>query len=68
LKGLISDLIEIFNSQGKFNMKSNPEEFTFGVPLGKLLGYPTAELTITQKSINDHEYEATHKASMMYRS
>jgi ribonuclease HI len=36
---LISDLTETFDNLRKFKMKLNPEKCTFGVPLGKLLGY-----------------------------
>jgi hypothetical protein len=36
---LISDLAETFDNLRKFKMKLNPEKCTFGVPLGKLLGY-----------------------------
>jgi hypothetical protein len=35
----ISELAETFKSLRKFSMKLNPEKCTFGVPLGKLLGY-----------------------------
>jgi hypothetical protein len=38
-EGLISDLAETFDNLRKFEMKRNPEKCTFGVPLGKLLGY-----------------------------
>jgi hypothetical protein len=38
-EGLISDLAETFDNLRKFKMKLNLEKFTFGVPLGKLLGY-----------------------------
>jgi hypothetical protein len=38
-EGLISDLAETFDNLRKFKMKLNPEKCTFGVPLGKLLGY-----------------------------
>jgi hypothetical protein len=38
-EGLISDLIETFNNLRKFKMKLNPENCTFSVPSGKLLGY-----------------------------
>jgi hypothetical protein len=38
-EGLISDLGETFNNLRKFKMKLNPENCTFGVPLGKLLRY-----------------------------
>jgi hypothetical protein len=38
-EGLISDLAETFDNLRKFKMKLNPEKCTFGVPVGKLLGY-----------------------------
>jgi hypothetical protein len=38
-EGLISDPAKIFDNLRKFKMKLNPEKCTFGVPLGKLLGY-----------------------------
>jgi hypothetical protein len=38
-EGLISDLAETFDNLRKIKMKLNPEKCTFGVPLGKLLGY-----------------------------
>jgi hypothetical protein len=38
-EGLISDLAETFDNLRKFKMKLNPEKCTFGVPIGKLLGY-----------------------------
>jgi hypothetical protein len=38
-EGLISDLEETFDNLRKFKMKLNPEECTFGIPSGKLLGY-----------------------------
>jgi hypothetical protein len=38
-EGLISDLAETFDNLRKFKMNLNPEKCTFGVPLGKLLGY-----------------------------
>jgi hypothetical protein len=38
-EGLISDLAETFDNLRKFKMKLNPKKCTFGVPLGKLLGY-----------------------------
>jgi hypothetical protein len=38
-EGLISDLAETFDNLRKFKMKLNLENYTFGVPLGKLLGY-----------------------------
>jgi hypothetical protein len=38
-EGLISDPAETFDNLRKFKMKLNPEKCTFGVPLGKLLGY-----------------------------
>jgi hypothetical protein len=38
-KGLISDLAETFENLRKFKIKLNPEKCSFGVPLGKLLGY-----------------------------
>jgi hypothetical protein len=38
-EGLISDLAETFDNLRKFKMKLTPEKCTFGVPLGKLLGY-----------------------------
>jgi hypothetical protein len=38
-KGCISDLAETFDNLREFKMKLNPEKCTFGVPLGKLLGY-----------------------------
>jgi hypothetical protein len=36
---LVSDLAETFDILRKFKMRLNPEKCTFGVPLGKLLGY-----------------------------
>jgi hypothetical protein len=38
-EGLISDLAETFDNLRKFKMKLNPENCTYGVPLGKLLRY-----------------------------
>jgi hypothetical protein len=38
-EGIISDPAETFDNLRKFKMKLNPEKCTFGVPLGKLLGY-----------------------------
>jgi hypothetical protein len=38
-EGFISDLAETFDNLRKFKMVLNPEKCTFGVPLGKLLGY-----------------------------
>jgi hypothetical protein len=38
-EGLISDLAETFDNLRKFKMKLNPDKCTFGMPLGKLLGY-----------------------------
>jgi hypothetical protein len=38
-EGLISELAETFDNLRKFQMKLNLEKCTFGVPLGKLLGY-----------------------------
>jgi hypothetical protein len=38
-EGLIFDLAESFVNLRKFKIKLNPEMCTFGVPLGKLLGY-----------------------------
>jgi hypothetical protein len=38
-EGLISDLAGTFDNLRKFKMKLNPKKCTFGVPLGKLLGY-----------------------------
>jgi hypothetical protein len=38
-EGLISDPAETFDNLRKFKMKLNPKKCTFGVPLGKLLGY-----------------------------
>jgi hypothetical protein len=38
-EGLICDLAETFDNLRKFKMKLNPENCTFDVPLGKLLGY-----------------------------
>jgi hypothetical protein len=38
-EGLISNLAETFDNLKKFKMKLIPEKCTFGVPLGKLLGY-----------------------------
>jgi hypothetical protein len=60
-EGLISDLIETFNNLRKFKMKLNPENCTFSVPSGKLLGYmvsrrgvdknPEKVLTITKMKL-----------------
>jgi hypothetical protein len=36
---LISDLAVTFDNLRKFKMNLNPKKCTFGVPLGKLLGY-----------------------------
>jgi hypothetical protein len=38
-EGLISDLTKTFDNLRKFKMKLSPKKCTFGVPLGKLLGY-----------------------------
>jgi hypothetical protein len=38
-EGLISDLAETFDNLRNFKMKLNPNKCTFGVLLGKLLGY-----------------------------
>jgi hypothetical protein len=38
-EGLISDVVETFDNLRKFKIKLNPKKCTFGVPLGKLLGY-----------------------------
>jgi hypothetical protein len=40
---LISDLAETFDNLRKFKMKINPEKCTFGVPLGKLVGYMVSQ-------------------------
>jgi hypothetical protein len=40
---LITDLEETFNNLKRFNITLNPEECTFGVPRGKLLGYIISE-------------------------
>jgi hypothetical protein len=45
-EGLISDIAETFNNPRKFKMKLNPEKCTFGVPLGKLLGYMVSHRSI----------------------
>jgi hypothetical protein len=42
-EGLISDLAETFVNLRKFKMKLNPENCTFGVPSGKLLGYMVSQ-------------------------
>jgi hypothetical protein len=42
-KDLISDLAETFDNPRKFSMKLNSEKCTFGVPLGKLLGYVVSQ-------------------------
>ena len=36
---LVDDLREVFDSLDKFNIKLNPTKCTFGVPVGKLLGF-----------------------------
>jgi hypothetical protein len=36
---LIVNLEETFNNLRRFNIKLNPEKYTFEVPRGKLLGY-----------------------------
>jgi hypothetical protein len=38
-EGLSSYLAKTFDNLRNFRMKLNPEKCTFGVPLGKLLGY-----------------------------
>jgi hypothetical protein len=38
-EGLISDQADTFDNLRKFKIKLNPKKCTFGVPLGKLLGY-----------------------------
>jgi hypothetical protein len=38
-EGLISVLTDTFDNMRKFKMKLNPENCTFGVPLGKLIRY-----------------------------
>jgi hypothetical protein len=45
-EGLISDLAETFENLRKFRMKLNREKCTFGMPLGKLLGYMVSPLGI----------------------
>jgi hypothetical protein len=45
-EGLISDLAETFDNMRKFKMKLNPKKCTFGVPLGKLLGYMVSHFGI----------------------
>jgi hypothetical protein len=38
-EGLISDLAETFDNLRIFKMMLNPEKYTFGMPLRRLLGY-----------------------------
>jgi hypothetical protein len=38
-EGLISHLVETFDNLRKFKMVLNPKKCTFGVSIGKLLGY-----------------------------
>jgi hypothetical protein len=45
-EGLISDLAETFDNLRKIKMKMNPKKCTFGVPLGKLLGYMVSRVRI----------------------
>jgi hypothetical protein len=45
-KGLISDLVDIFDNLRKFTMKLNPENCTFDVPLGKILRYMVSRCRI----------------------
>jgi hypothetical protein len=45
-EGLISDLAETFDNLRKFKTKLNPENCTFGVPSGKLLGYMVSHHSI----------------------
>jgi hypothetical protein len=47
-EGLISDLAETFDNLRKFKMELNPQKWTFGVPLGKLLGYMVSRTILTQ--------------------
>jgi hypothetical protein len=54
-EGLISDLAKNFNNQRKFKMKLNPEKCTFGVPLGKLLGYMVPRRELTPIQIRCHQ-------------
>jgi hypothetical protein len=42
-EGLFSDLAETFDNLRKFKINLNPEKCTFGVPLGKLLGYMVSQ-------------------------
>jgi hypothetical protein len=53
-EGHISNLTEIFNNLRKFKMKLNPKNCTFGVPLGKLLGYMVSRHSKPQHLTTSH--------------
>ena len=43
---LLEDVIETFNNLRKYNMKLNPKKCTFGVPVGKFLGFMISQYGI----------------------
>ena len=63
---LITDLKETFNNLRRNNMMLNPDKCTFGVSLGKLLGYLVSQYGIKAnpkkvKAIEDMQSPCSHK-------
>src|SRR3954468_5263070 len=68
VESLISDLQETFKNLRTYQMKLNPARCTFGVPVGKLLGYIVSERGIEANPKKKQCYDDPSEAVISERS